>query len=406
MSSPQRPMPHLTSSMVSPAMNGRMRGSRYDQDKDTPTNGSRHDEVAPSRCPGGDLGRFRHDGVAAIEGAVPVRPVVAPPEAEGRAPGRRPTFSVVIPAYQAADVIGQAVSSALGQTAPPYEVVVCDDGSTDAIDEALEPFGQRVVVVRKANGGGASALNAAVGAASGDFVSWLDADDAYEPERLEAIGDLAVQRPDIDILMTDSYLEAGGKVVGRFCAETPFTADDQRLAILDRCFIAWPAVRRSQVLGVGGFDESLRIAYDWDFWMRLLFAGARAGLVDVPLHRYRISDQSLSGARSAALRERVLVLEKALGTLDLSGREREVAMRSLRQKQSRALVTEAEAAIRGGVSGRRRKALSVALSPGFALPTRARAAMAALSPRLAAGRLERIEARTGRSRLKRSLPRR
>ena len=310
---------------------------------------------------------------------------------------------MVIPAYQAADVIGQAVESALDQTAPPYEIIVCDDGSTDSIEEALKPYRERIVLVRKANGGAASAMNAAINVASGEFISWLDADDVYEPERLEATCELALDRPDLDILMTDSYLEAGGAVVGRFCAETPFATDDQRLAILDRCFIAWPAVRRSRVLGVGGMDESL-FAFDWDLWIRLLFTGARAGLVDVPLHRYRISNESQSGDRAAALRGRVAVLEKTMRTIDLSGKEREVAMRSLRQKRSRALVTEAEFALRTGAAGRRRKALSVAVRPGFALTTRVRAGSAALVPRLAAVRLERIEARTGRSRLRRSIP--
>src|SRR5207248_4438233 len=117
-----------------------------------------------------------------------------------------------------------------------------------------------------------SALNAAAQAATGEFVSWLDADDAYEPERLAATGELGAQRPDLDILMTDSYLEVDGRVVGRFSDETPFAAVDQRMAILDRCFIGWPAIRRSRLLDVGGFDESLRTGYDWDFWIRLLFA--------------------------------------------------------------------------------------------------------------------------------------
>jgi glycosyltransferase involved in cell wall biosynthesis len=314
---------------------------------------------------------------------------------------------VVIPAYQAASVIAGAVESALSQTLAPREVVVCDDGSTDDLDGALAPYRQRIVVVRKPNGGGASALNAAVRAASSEFVSWLDADDAYEPERLEALGELAAARPDLDILMTDSWLESDGEVVGRFGEFTPFEALEQRLAILDRCFVAWPAVRRARVLEVGGFDERLRIAYDWDFWIRCLFSGAAAGLVDVPLHRYRISGSSLSGRRAAAMRERVDVLEKALRLDGLTRDERAALERSLRSKRSRALLTEAESALAENAGDARSRAWALALARGAALSPRLRmaAVVAALAPGWAGRRLA-ARAREGaaRSRLERSVP--
>lgn len=184
-------------------------------------------------------------------------------------PGPVPTFSIVIPAYQAADSIGRAVESALAQTVPPHQVVVCDDGSTDAIDEALAPWRDSLLVIRKENGGGASALNTAVRAASGTFVAVLDADDVYHPRRIEALGGLAEARPDLDILTTDAYLEVDGRIGGRFSDETPFEAKDQRAGILRACFVGgWPAVRRATLLVAGGFDESLRIAYDWDCWLR------------------------------------------------------------------------------------------------------------------------------------------
>ena len=125
-----------------------------------------------------------------------------------------PSFSVIIPAYQAAGTIAQAVESALDQTVPAHEVIICDDGSTDDLEGALAPYRDRITLIHKENGGGASALNAAASAASGDFVVVLDSDDTYEPERLEALGALAAARPDLDVLMTDSYLEAGGRVVG------------------------------------------------------------------------------------------------------------------------------------------------------------------------------------------------
>src|SRR5919106_6197910 len=109
-----------------------------------------------------------------------MRSFVAPPPSAGAVePGPVPTFSVLVPAYQAAETIGEALDSALGQTAPPLEVIVCDDGSTDDLDGALASYTERIVLLRKQKGGAASARNAAARAASGDFVALLDADDEY-----------------------------------------------------------------------------------------------------------------------------------------------------------------------------------------------------------------------------------
>ena len=198
---------------------------------------------------------------------------LAPAPEPGLQPGPVPTFSVVIPAYQAADTVGEAVASVFAQTVAPEELIVVNDGSTDDIEGALAPYRERITLISKENGGRASALNLGVGEANGEYVSFLDADDAYQPERIEALGALASMRPDLDLLVTDASLEVEGRIVGRFCAETPFAVEDQRLAILDRCFIVCPCVRRARLLDVGGFYEAFRFSEDWDCWIRLIMRG-------------------------------------------------------------------------------------------------------------------------------------
>lgn len=325
----------------------------------------------------------------------------APPGPAAGAERRgRATFSVVIAAYEAAGSIAETVESALAQTEPPLEVIVYDDGSTDATSSALEPYLDRIVYVAGPHAGVAAARNAAVERARGEFVAVLDADDAYLPERLEALADLAAARPDLEILCTDVVFEIDGRVVGRFGESTPFEIVDQRAAILERCFCVAPAFLRSKLVGVGGYDESMRTAEDWELAVRLLFAGAVAGIVDEPLYRYRIRVGSLTADRVAALRERVRFLERVGETYELEGEERAALSRSLARQRAALALTQAEAALRARSEDARRRALAAATVAGVGLRTRAAALAAAVAPRTAARVLER-RAQRGKSRLER-----
>jgi hypothetical protein len=329
----------------------------------------------------------------------------APPPAQRLPAGRVPTFSVIITAYQAAAFISEAVESALGQTVRAHEVIVCDDGSTDDLETALAPYLREIVYIRKERGGAASAVNAATAAASGDFVAVLDADDAYLPQRLEALGALASVRPDLDILVTDAYVEVDGRVVYQFNDKVRFAVDDQRTAIFDRCFSAWPALRRSRLLAAGGYDESLLIAYDWECVIRLILGGSRAGLVDEPLYRYRLRPDSLSADRVPSLRERVRLLEKFQAHEGLSRVELQCLARSLAAQRRSLLLTEAEAALRAGDPDARRRSLAVAVGREIGLRARFAGVASAVAPGLARRVLERQERVLGASRLERSFAR-
>jgi glycosyltransferase involved in cell wall biosynthesis len=315
-----------------------------------------------------------------------VRPTVAPPRPPSVERAPPPSFSVIIGAFQAAGTIREAVESVLCQTYPASEVIVCDDGSTDGTADVLAAFAQHIVCLRKPNGGGASALNACLRVAKGDFVSILDADDALEPQALEALAELAARRPDLDILQTDAAFVSEGATLGRLSAESPFAVDDQRLVIFDHCFVLHPAVRRSRLLDSGGFDESFRIVYDWDCWIRLLLAGSKAGLCVDPLYRYRVSEDGLSAKRLENLRERVSMLEKVAGRDDLEPTERSALSTALERHRRSFLLADARDAARTGRKGRRRRALAVVGNPGFSLRTRSKALAACVLPRTAARR--------------------
>ena len=320
-----------------------------------------------------------------------MRPFRAPPPSTALEPGPVPSFSIVIAAYQAADVIAEAIDSALGQTLAPLEVIVCDDGSTDDLAGALASHGNRITVLRKANGGEASAKNAAIGAARGDYVVILDADDVFAEDRLDALGELASARPDLDVLTTDAVLEIDGRVVRRsYEASNPFLVDDQRAGILTRNFVfGLCAVRRERLLAAGGFDEEIRYTTDWDLWLRMIFAGSRIGLVDLPLARYRITPANLSSQRSKMLNGALATLGKAAARDDLTPHERVVVEESVAGYRRKLALVVASESLEAGGTRRRRAALGVVLGAGQPLALRAKALAAALMPGAAARRTQR-----------------
>ena len=297
------------------------------------------------------------------------------------------TFSVIVPAYRSADTIGASLASLLAQSRPPDEILVSDDGSTDALDAALQPFAGRVTVVRGPNRGPAAARNRALAVATGDFIAGLDADDEYLPGRLAALEQAALTRPDLDILTTDVLLESDGRAVGRFAEHTPFAVDDQRAAVLDRCFAAFPAVRRTRLAAIGGYDESLRTSEDWDLLIRLVLSGCVAGLVDEPLYRYRLRPDSLTADRISALRSRVQVLEALRAHPGLARPEERALAHSLDGKRRRVLQAEAELAVLEGRRDARRRALALARARRSTTRQRLAALAWATSPARARRRL-------------------
>jgi Glycosyl transferase family 2 len=304
------------------------------------------------------------------------------PEAEGPVEaGPPPRFSVLIRTYQSAESVAGAVQSALRQTVAPFDVVVYDDGSTDGTEDVLRPFRDRIVYVRRENAGAAHAFNGAVEVATGDFVVVLDADDVFEPERVEALTELASTRPDLDIVTTDASWESDGRVIGRFNSEAnPFEVENQRAAILDRCFIVAPGVRRSAVLAVGGQDTGLEVSADWDCWIRMILAGSKAGSVDEPLLRYRLRQGSVSGNRLVSFQHRVHMLEHlranpALRDEDLAALDSALA----RHRQTLELARAYDAAQRGAGDARE-LALAVVREHGHGRKTRLKATALAAAP--------------------------
>jgi glycosyltransferase involved in cell wall biosynthesis len=227
-----------------------------------------------------------------------------------------PQLSVVIPAFNAARYIEQAVRSALTQTDLTVEVIVVDDGSTDetaaragAIDS------ERVQVRSQPNRGPAAARNAGVRVATGEFLAFLDADDWLELEWGREVIDRL--RSGAAIAVSDAHIVGpDGAVSGRYYDELVFpSAAVQSIRILQDNFILSTAcVRRDAFAGVGGFDESRRGVEDWDLWIRLVGGGEHAALVPDALSNYRRGHASVSSDVVAMKRAEIALLRRHRGT--------------------------------------------------------------------------------------------
>jgi glycosyltransferase involved in cell wall biosynthesis len=183
-----------------------------------------------------------------------------------------PAISVVLPVHNRADVLSRAIGSVLHQTLENFELVIVDDGSTDASAEVAKSFDDpRIKLIELGqNRGGNAARNAGVRAASAPFVAFLDSDDVYRPDKLQQVVAVFDRRPELELLV-DSFVKiqpSGARVVRR----NPVIGDTKtfRRALFTRqLWKATPSitVRRDTILRVM-FDESLRRLQDFDFLIR------------------------------------------------------------------------------------------------------------------------------------------
>jgi len=209
--------------------------------------------------------------------------------------------SVVIPAYNAAPTLADALASVAAQTARPAEIIVVDDASTDGTAVIARRFEGVSLISLATRRGAAAARNAGVRSASSPWIAFLDADDEWLPEKL-AKQFAAIAKDSQAGLVFCASLEFApdGRLLGdTFRGDAVSTGNGTWKALLKRNFVATPTVmaRRALLLGLGGFDESLTVGEDQDMWIKLALAGSLAYVAE-PLVRVRVQPQSLSAFRS------------------------------------------------------------------------------------------------------------
>jgi glycosyltransferase involved in cell wall biosynthesis len=254
-----------------------------------------------------------------------------------------------MPALQAEKTIGAAISSVLEQTYADLELVVVDDGSTDATGAIAAAHAGPIEIVRQENQGVAGARNSGIERARGELIAFCDADDVLLPRHLEAL--VAVWDRHGGIATANCYwLFPGGIDPSRVRYKGGFPPPErQRRAILEQNFVSTMSLFPKRLWEeIGPFDPERRQAEDWDFWLRAIFAGHRVALQPRPLALYRWSDAGLSAARDEMDAHVDALLRRAEEQLDLSDDERAYLRRRLAGPGPRQLVRDADDALRRG----------------------------------------------------------
>ncbi|MGH9452558.1 MAG: glycosyltransferase family A protein [Terriglobia bacterium] len=232
--------------------------------------------------------------------------------------------SVIIPAYNTANLIGACLDSVLSQTYQDFEVIVVNDGSPDTpeLEKVLEPYLSRIVYIRQENKRAAGARNTAIRQARGEFLAFLDSDDTWLPDHLASQMQLFAEDPSLDLVYADGLrINDAGRVETTFMARCPSNGPATFEALIyERCHVSVSTVvaRKSAIERAGLFDEALLRCDDYDMWVRTAFYGGKIGYrkkVQVRLAHGRPGSLGESSLKMAEAY--YLILEKFDRTLPL-----------------------------------------------------------------------------------------
>jgi glycosyltransferase involved in cell wall biosynthesis len=270
-----------------------------------------------------------------------------------------PKVTVVMPAFNAARYIGQALASIHAQTLKDVEVIVVDDGSTDETIKEAERFGRLLdlTIIRQTNAGPSAARNLGIRRAGGPYCALLDADDIMLPELLAAQAEVLDADRSVGLVVTDVTTFNGDGIVHEQRWNLQETDDG---AILERLlfenFVTTSAVMApaDRLKEAGLFNIERRVAEDYELWLRLA-ARWKVAVINRPLVRYRYSPGSLSD-------DRLYSSECALEVVEQFLREHPAYLRDRPGVRRRAIARHmTNAAAAALAQGRRRTALAYLL---------------------------------------------
>jgi glycosyltransferase involved in cell wall biosynthesis len=250
--------------------------------------------------------------------------------------GDEPLVSVIMPAYNCAAFVAEAIDSVLEQDYAGKELIVVNDGSTDATAEQVARFGARVRLIEQPNRGPAAARNRGVIEARGRYLAFLDGDDVWLPGKLATQMAYLREHPEVKIVFT-GFARWLPERSGAYPPAREFAAWGAKDVIgpeysgylyatllLDSVIhIITAIIERAAFSGLGGFDENLRVGEDYEFWMRASRV-CPAHKIDQIMALYRMQPESATRSAPRAVSHEYVVLSQTLerfGTAGPDGRQ-------------------------------------------------------------------------------------
>jgi glycosyltransferase involved in cell wall biosynthesis len=238
-----------------------------------------------------------------------------------------PRVSIVIPVFNVAAYIAETLDSVLAQSYRDYEVIVVNDGSEDTefLEKELEPYFDSIVYIKQDNYGASSARNAAIWAARGSLLAFLDGDDHWLPSYLSDQLEF-LDSKDLDMVYCDAYL-FGENQSGK---ETYMDQSPSDGAVTPESLISWTCnvitsgtiVKKHLIEEARFFDLRLRTHQDFDMWFNLAKRGARIGYQRKVLAKYRVRTSGLSGSGVERAERNISSLEWTARKYELTVSER------------------------------------------------------------------------------------
>lgn len=243
-----------------------------------------------------------------------------------------PDVSVIIPTYNRAWILREAIESVLAQDFKDFELIVVDDGSTDDTGKILDDYKGDLVVIRQSNTGVSAARNRGIDAAAGRLLAFLDSDDLWLPRKLSTQVAFFESNPSAVINQTEEIWIRNGVRVNPKIRHHKFSGMifERSLAL---CLVSPSAVmvKRSLFDEVGRFDEALPACEDYDLWLRISWRYP-VHLIETPLIIKRGGHADQLSKAAGLDKFRIQALQKIIENGDLHADARQAAVGTLQEK--------------------------------------------------------------------------
>ena len=255
-------------------------------------------------------------------------------------------ISIIIPTYNYAQYICEAIESVLNQTYKDFEIIVVDDGSTDNTKEVIKPYLNKIKYIYQQNSGPSAARNRGIKEAKGEYIAFLDADDIWLAQKLELQIKFMEKEKEVGLIFSDMILfNEKGIIKNSFLKEKLFfnklsikplsftekvIYDNVFNALLQENFIPTNTVivKKECFNKVGFFDKTLFSVEDRDMWLRIgLFYDI--GFINSPLVLTRFHETNISANQELALKSRLKVMKKFLNYSNLPIKSKKIIKQTI-----------------------------------------------------------------------------